>query len=165
MNLVKGNKVGSRRRSREIALQILYQMEVTETAPDEAINRYYELAAREEEEEDVDEATPEIPMAVRPFAEQIVYGVEVNRDEIDRLIASASQHWRIERMSIVDRSILRLAVFEMLHCPDIPPKVSINEAIDLGKTFGSPESGSFINGILDQLMLQIDRKDKPKDDK
>ncbi len=150
-------KIGRRRRSREIALQILYEMEVTKAPPDEAIKQYYELYTDEESEDE--DLKFDIPMSVRPFAEQLVYGVELHHAEIDKLIGSASQHWRIERMSIVDRNILRIALYEMLHCPDIPPKVSINEAVDLGKTFGSGDSGGFINGILDHLLADLQSQD------
>ncbi|MCK8601929.1 transcription antitermination factor NusB [Desulfoferrobacter suflitae] len=135
--------MGQRRRSREIALQVLYEMEVNEVPPEEALRLYYECF--------------ESPLELRPFCEELVYGVYHHRAEIDRMIGGASQHWRIERMSIVDRNILRLALYEMLHCRTIPPKVSINEAIDLGKMFGSNESGAFINGILDHVLPGLNR--------
>jgi N utilization substance protein B len=134
---------------------MLYQMEVTGQPPHEVIELYYQVAADEDEQD--------IPESVRPFAERLVYGVSVHRDEIDKMIVAASENWRLERMSIIDRNVLRIAVFEMLQCLEIPPKVSINEAIDLGKTFGSPDSGAFINGILDHLLPQIShvREAKP----
>jgi len=135
--------MGQRRRSREIALQVLYEMEVIGVPPEEALRLYYECF--------------ESPLELRPFCEELVYGVYHHQQEIDRLIGSASEHWRIERMSIVDRNILRLALYEMLHCGSIPPKVSINEAIDLGKMFGSNESGAFINGILDHVLPELNR--------
>jgi transcription antitermination protein NusB len=143
--------MGQRRRAREVALQILYQMEVAKEPPHEAIELFYEIAADEEDRR------IEIPEPVRPFAEKLVHGVYGREAEIDGLMASASEHWRIERMSIIDRNILRIAIFEMLYCFDIPPKVSINEAIDLGKTFGSPDSGAFINGVLDHLLPEAMR--------
>lgn len=138
--------MGQRRRSREMALQILYQMEVIDAPPSEAIRLYYECF--------------DSPLELRPFCEEIVNGVYLHRQEIDRLISSTSEHWRLERMSIVDRNILRLALFEMMHCRSIPPKVTINEAIELGKMFGSSESGAFINGILDHLLPTLDRTDR-----
>lgn len=141
--------MGQRRKSREIALQMLYQMEMTGLPPHEAIELFYQLALAEE--------APEIPESIRPFAEKLVNGVYVHRDDIDKMIVAASENWRIERMSIIDRNVLRIAVFEMLYCLEIPPKVSINEAIDLGKTFGSPDSGSFINGILDHLLPEVNK--------
>jgi len=138
--------MGQRRRSREMALQILYQMEVTDAPPSEAIRLYYECF--------------DSPLELRPFCEDIVNGVYIHRREIDQLISSTSEHWRLERMSIVDRNILRLALFEMMHYRSIPPKVTLNEAIELGKMFGSSESGAFINGILDHLLPTLDRSDK-----
>jgi len=137
--------MGQRRRSREIALQILYQMEVIEVPPDEALQLYYECF--------------DSPMELRPFCEELVRGVYHHQQDIDGMIASASEHWRLERMSIVDRNILRLALYEMLYCRSIPPKVSINEAIDLGKMYGSSESGSFINGILDHVLPGLSKNE------
>ncbi|MHC1727075.1 MAG: transcription antitermination factor NusB [Syntrophobacteraceae bacterium] len=143
--------MGQRRKSREVALQMLYQLEMTGLAPHEVIELFYELASGDEDKK------ADIPISARPFAEKIVSGVYLHRDEIDKMIVAASENWRIERMSIIDRNVLRIAVFEMLYCLEIPPKVSINEAIDLGKTFGSPDSGAFINGILDHLLPEINR--------
>ncbi|NSW88064.1 MAG: transcription antitermination factor NusB [Syntrophobacteraceae bacterium] len=149
--------MGRRRRSREIALQILYQMEMTHLPPEEAIDLYYQIFKED------DDLEFDIPMSVRPFAEDLVKGVDLHQSEIDRVIAAASEHWRIPRMSIVDRNILRIALFEMLFCPDIPPKVSINEAVDLGKTFGNPDSGAFINGILDHILADISSHDNQQE--
>lgn len=129
-----------------MALQILYQMEVIEAPPSEAIRLYYECF--------------DSPLELRPFCEELVNGVYFHQQEIDRLIAGTSEHWRLERMSVVDRNILRLALFEMMHCRTIPHKVTINEAIELGKMFGSSESGAFVNGILDHLLSTLDRVDK-----
>lgn len=135
--------MGSRRRSREIALQVLYQMDMTGADAQTAIASYYDSF--------------DAPLSVREFLERLIFGVSLHREEIDRLIVAASQHWRLERMPLVDRNVLRIAVYEMLHCADIPPKVSINEAIDLGKTYGSEESGAFINGILDHVLPELHR--------
>jgi len=88
---------------------------------------------------------------VKPFSEELVLGVCGHLRELDSLIGKASKNWRLERIAKVDRSILRLAVYELLYRDDIPPKVSINEAVDLGKKFGTEESGAFINGILDKI--------------
>lgn len=141
--------MGSRRRSREIALQVLYQIDMTGVDPQAAIASYY----------DSFDASP----GIRGFLEKLVLGVTQHRQEIDRLIVGASQHWRLHRMPVVDRNILRIAVYEMLYCTDIPPKVSINEAIDLGKTYGSEESGAFINGILDHVLPELPRQALPPD--
>ncbi len=130
---------------------MLYQMEMTRLSPEETIASYNEMTLDDESEE------PKIPEAARPFTEHLVNGVHSRRGELDDMIASASSNWRVDRMSIIDRNVLRIALFEMLHCREIPPKVSINEAIDLGKMFGSPDSGSFINGVLDRLLEQVNR--------
>jgi len=144
--------MGQRRKSREIALQMLYQMEMTGQPPHVVIDLYYELASGDD-----DNKNPNFAKAVRPFAEQLLYGVHAHRDELDGMIVAASEHWRLERMSIIDRNVLRIALYEMLYRAEIPPKVSVNEAIDLGKTFGSPDSGAFINGILDHLLPEVIR--------
>jgi N utilization substance protein B len=123
-------------------------MEVIGAPPDEALRIYYEYF--------------QSPSELRPFCEELVRGVYLHRQEIDRVIASASEHWRLERMSIVDRNILRLALYEMLYCRSIPPTVSINEAIDLGKLYGSSESGSFINGILDHVLPELSKHRQPE---
>lgn len=83
--------------------------------------------------------------------ERLVLGVLEHCQEIDRLIEKYSENWRLVRMNIVDRTILRMAIFELLYCEEIPPKVTLNEAIELGKRYGSEDSGSFINGILDRI--------------
>ena len=89
--------------------------------------------------------------SIRPFSRELVMGVCEKRQDLDSLIISASKNWRLERMPYVDRSILRMATFEILFREDIPPKVSIDEAVEIGKRFGAEDSGSFINGILDNI--------------
>ena len=91
------------------------------------------------------------------FFEYLVNGVLQYKADIDTVIEKYSSNWKMRRMACVDRNILRIAVFELLYCADIPAKVTINEAIDIGKKFGSPESGSFINGILDSIRIAIER--------
>ena len=132
-----GFKLGKRRRSREIALQILYQLEVNPLDPDKARELFWRNFSPSEE--------------VKEFSVRIVEGVHRHKGEIDTLIDKYSEHWRLDRMDRVDRNILRIGVFELMYCDDIPIKVALNEAIDLGKKFGSEESGAFINGILDRL--------------
>jgi len=141
--------MGSRRRAREAALQVLYQVDMLKEPPEEALDLYFAHFAS--------------PESSRPFAEFVVQGVHNHLGEIDELMASASEHWRLDRMSPVDRNILRLAIFEMLFCDDIPPKVSINEAIDLGKKFGSEDSGPFINGVLDEIFLRLSKEGRLTD--
>lgn len=91
------------------------------------------------------------------FFEYLVTGVLRYKANIDQVIEQYSSNWKMRRMACVDRNILRIAVFELLYCSDIPAKVSINEAIDIGKRFGSPESGAFINGILDSIRVAIEQ--------
>jgi N utilization substance protein B len=129
--------LGKRRRSREIALQILYQMEVNLRDPQETIELFWRSFSSTEE--------------VKQFATRIVEGVYRQKEAIDTLIDKYSEHWRLDRMDWVDRNILRMGVYELMYCDDIPINVALNEAIDLGKKFGSEESGAFINGILDRL--------------
>lgn len=136
--------MGKRRRSREFSLQVLYQIEITKQDPLKAIARSIEHFSPEGKEDE--------------FVKRIVLGVLEHQREIDRLIEECSEHWRLDRMTAIDRNILRMALFELLFCSEIPPKVTINEAIDLGKRFGSEESGTFINGILDRIQNEVIRK-------
>jgi len=93
-----------------------------------------------------------------PFFMELVNGVMNHKPQIDAIIERFSNNWKISRMSCVDRNIMRIAVYEMLFCRDIPAKVSINEGIDVGKKFGTEESGAFINGILDSIRMALDKK-------
>ncbi len=136
--------MGKRRRSREFSLQVLYQLEIRKQNALQAIDHLSKHFSPEEEKDE--------------FAKRIVLGVMEHRQEIDRLIEERSEHWRLDRMTIVDRNILRIAIFELLYCSEIPPKVTLNEAIDLGKRYGSEDSGSFINGILDRIQNEVIRK-------
>ena len=89
---------------------------------------------------------------------RLVLGVLEHFPQLDRLIEQYSENWRLDRINMIDRNILRIALFELLYCEEIPPKVTMNEAIDLGKRFGSEDSGSFINGILDRVQNQAVKK-------
>jgi N utilization substance protein B len=130
-----------RRKAREIALQVLYSLNFVEIDAQDALDLFWGNFAA--------------PQAAKEFAAFLVQGTFDHKDELDKLIAGCSDNWSLGRMSRVDVNILRLAVFEFLYCEDIPPKVTLNEAVDLGKTFGSENSGSFINGILDALNLKL----------
>lgn len=136
--------MGNRRKSRELALQALYQRDITKQ---DAFKITVQLSEHFSTEKGRDE-----------FAERIVLGVLEHLQELDRLIERYSEHWRLDRMTVIDRSILRIATFEFLYCEDIPPKVTLNEAIELGKQYGSDDSGSFINGILDQIQKEAVHK-------
>jgi N utilization substance protein B len=89
------------------------------------------------------------------LAEALVEGVRAHREEIDRHLAEQARNWRLSRMAVIDRNIMRIAVYEMLYCPDVPPPVSINEAIEIAKAFSGEEAGSFVNGILDKLREKL----------
>jgi N utilization substance protein B len=103
------------------------------------------------------EAEPE----VRDFAQDLVEGVVAERLALDGIIAAAADHWRIERMAVVDRNILRMAVFEMTRALETPPVVVLDEAIEVGKKYGSEQTGAFINGILDAVRRRVERGDFP----
>ena len=134
--------MSSRRRSREMAIQVLYQVDMAQSDIGEALRLFCEHF--------------KAPDNIRDFAVELANGVHQYGEEIDTLISRFSEHWRLERMSAVDRNILRLAIFELLYRADIPAKVSINEAVDLGKKYGTEDSGSFINGILDRIRIDLE---------
>jgi N utilization substance protein B len=103
----------------------------------------------------------EAELEVKEFAQGLVDGVIKERERLDRIIAGSVDHWRIERMAVVDRNILRVAVYELAWLPDTPSVVVLDEAIEVGKKFGSEQSGSFINGILDAVRKRIERGEVP----
>jgi N utilization substance protein B len=138
-----------RRRAREIALQVLYGLDVSGGNVKETIDLFWKNF--------------EAPKQVRAFSDILIEGTWNNRKQIDALIGSCAENWSVGRMSKVDKSILRMAGYELLYCRDIPPKVAINEAIDLGKLFGSENSGAFINGVLDALYAKLREKDTDQD--
>lgn len=100
---------------------------------------------------------PLIPDEMRAFAARLATGVENTVANLDPIISDAAEHWRIERMNVMDRLILRLAVYEFLHEPDTPSKVIINEALELARTFSNDDSVRFINGILDAIRRRLER--------
>ncbi|MBW2672424.1 MAG: transcription antitermination factor NusB [Deltaproteobacteria bacterium] len=133
--------MGHRRKAREIALQILYQVDVSKVDAAEAIQLFQDNFGMSQE-------------AVE-FSTQLIQCTLDHLNDIDELIKSCSEHWSLDRMSKVDRNVLRTAVCEFLYFDDIPPKVTLNEAIDIGKHYGSDNSGSFINGILDAIYSKL----------
>ena len=137
---------GSRHRAREAAFQMLYQWEIGRATPETAAADYQTI-----EQEGVAPLTP----VSRRFAEALVAGTVADVAQIDALIGSHAQHWRIERIAIVDRLILRLAIFELLHVPDTPPSVVIDEAIELARTFSEEEAVRFVNGVLDAVYKSL----------
>jgi len=136
--------LGRRRKSRESALQVLYQLNITKQDATTALTRYQEHFLSHGEADD--------------FVKRLVVGVLEYFPQLDRLIEQYSENWRLDRINMIDRNILRIALYELLYCEEIPPKVTINEAIDLGKRFGSEDSGSFINGILDRIQNEAVKK-------
>jgi len=127
-----------RTKSRELALQILYQVDLR---GDEVVGEIEEMLGTEQRDPDV-----------VAYATRIVHGVLERREAIDGRIAETAEHWTIDRMAVIDRNVLRLAVWELLADDDeVPPKVVLNEAIELGKRYSTAQSGAFINGILDRI--------------
>jgi N utilization substance protein B len=137
--------VGNRRKSRELAMQALFSMDMSQNGSKDILERF------------CDNFKPS--SKALSFFLKLVQGVLHTRTEIDAIIERYSKNWKLNRMSCVDRNIMRVAVYELLCCQDIPHKVSINEAIDIGKKFGTEESGAFINGILDSIRLALENKD------
>lgn len=129
--------IGRRTRARERALQALYQIDVAAANIDEALATFWRSFEPTERE-------------VQGLAEQLVRGVATDRREVDEVIEGVSTNWRLDRMAKVDRNVLRLAVWELLK-GDAPVKVVINEAIELGKKYGSESTGAFVNGVLDKV--------------
>jgi N utilization substance protein B len=121
---------------------MLYQIDQTGASADEVFRQFWQGQDASDEH--------------REFAERLVGGVIAGQIETDRLIGGAAEHWRLDRMAVVDRNVLRLAVCEMLNHPETPQAVVIDEAIEVAKRFGSADSGAFINGILDSIRQQIE---------
>ncbi|MEX1024044.1 MAG: transcription antitermination factor NusB [Planctomycetota bacterium] len=126
-----------RTRARELALQFLYQVDLRGA---DLIEEADSFLAGEESAKDT-----------REFARKLIEGTFERIAEIDHLITGVAENWQIDRMAVIDRNVLRMATYELFWCPEIPPKVSINEAIELGKRYSTQNSGGFINGILDRI--------------
>ena len=127
----------SRSKAREIALCLLYQIEIIKAEPKQVIQTYFELSPHKQE--------------VVDFCSQLVQGTLEKQAFIDELIKKHIENWDIKRLAVIDRNILRMACFELMYLDDIPPKVSINEAIELAKRFGDIDSPRFVNGIVDKI--------------
>ncbi len=139
--------MASRHKAREYALQMLYQLETSGTPMTEVVAQFWR-----------DDTAPQ---EVRAFAERLALGADQARLRIDALLAQGLDNWRLERLAIVDRNVLRLAVYEFLHEPETPPIVVIDEAIELAKRFGGEDSGQFVNGILDALRKRLEEPGPP----
>lgn len=130
--------MGSRRKSRELALQMLFQYDLSGNDPEAIILTF----------DDLQKAKP----AIRDFAIRIFLGTIRHMEELDELIVKQADNWRLSRMAVVDRNIIRMSVYEFLHETDTPKLVIIDEAIEIAKKFGTQKSGQFINGILDGIL-------------
>ena len=148
MKRVKSGKKDPRHRAREAALQILYQWEVGRTSIDQAIGTYFDLQWNE--------AQPPSDK-LREFAATLASDTVRRLDEIDALIAGSAEHWRPERMAVIDRLILRMAVSEFLRDTDTPHAVVINEALELARTFSTEDAVKFINGVLDGIKRRMEK--------
>lgn len=135
-----------RTKSREFALQVLYQMDITHDNCDTSLTNFWQSQSDEPPDEDL-----------KNFTGEIVRGVIQNLAVIDAKIAQYAANWQLERMAVVDRNILRMGCFELLFREDIPPKVSINEAVELAKKYSTQEAGKFVNAILDKIKLEKEK--------
>jgi len=136
-----------RTKARECALKILYAIDITGEDSKKCIDTFWK------NHEEVDRE-------VETFADALVLGVAGNAEAIDKLISSHTTNWQLKRMAVIDRNILRFATYELLYMEEIPPKVSINEAIDIAKRYGDNDSGKFVNGVLDSINKKEPRKTK-----
>ena len=136
--------MATRRDAREWVVQLLFQLDMNPDAKLDGVFQRFWKDVRPESD-------------CRDFAERIVRGVRDHGAKLDEVICKYAEHWDLHRMAVVDRNVMRMAVFEMLFCDDIPPVVSINEAVDLAKYFSSTESGKFVNGILDRVRKDLNR--------
>lgn len=136
--------MGRRRRGRETALKLLYAADVTQDMIEDILQSPW-----------VEGLAPD---GVREFATALVLGVTRHRDEIDTLVQEWSMNWSLERIGVIERNILRFAIYELMFLPDIPPNVTINEAVEVAKRYGTNEAPAFINGILDRIKQEIDAR-------
>ena len=141
--------MGARRSGREAALQMLFQLEASGVSSDQAVELFWRTN---------EEADPE----GKSYADTIVRGVADNLAAIDKRVTAASQNWRLERMSRVDRNLLRLGTWELMFRSDVPRAVILDEAVELAKSFGTDESSGFVNGVLDRIASDVGRKDQDR---
>ena len=140
---MQNKKVNGRRETREWIIQFLFQLDFNATPIDVALKDFWEGKEPSERE--------------KTYAEEIIKGVVQRKDELDDRLSQYAKRWDSERMGAVDRTVMRVALFEMLHREDVPPVVSINEAVHFAKDFSSFQSGRFVNGVLDRIRKEIDR--------
>jgi N utilization substance protein B len=140
--------MGARHSGREAALQMLFQVEASGASANEAIETFWRSFAPDSDPEG------------RAYADEVVRGVEAVRSTLDKHLADASVHWRLERMTRVDRNVLRLGTWELVHRPDVPRAVILDEAVELAKAYGTDESSAFVNGVLNRIADSVGRKDE-----
>ena len=128
-----------RSRGREVALQVLYQVEQNPGISAEEIHRFIARRLLDDRK-------------LCDFTESLTAGVKEHQGALDLMIANVAENWRLDRMAAIDRNILRLGAYEMLHCPEVPAKVAINEALELAKRYSTAQSSRFVNGILDRVL-------------
>ena len=133
--------MGARRRGREAALQILFSIDLAGDPPDRVVRDHFAFLASSVEG--------------REYAQLLVNGVREHAEAIDEMIRKVSEHWRLERMPRVDRNILRLSAYELMFMPDVPRRVTLNEAIELAKRYAGEGSPSFVNGVLDRIASEM----------
>ena len=136
----------SRRKGRELALQFMYGFELNQYELPQMLDNFWSLNSGKKD--------------ARWFAEKLINGTLEHMEDIDGLIVQHTLNWNLDRIAIIDRNILRLTAYELLYCDDIPPVVSINEAVDIAKKYSTPESGGFVNGVLDKLRKVLENEDQ-----
>ena len=160
---MKASKVSGglmRSRAREAALQYLYQLDfsvVSSYSFSQFLQELYDLVSEDEISEDYEDHVEISDNAIK-FAEEIVKGVHSTKKEIDDVISKNAENWSVSRMAPVDRNVIRIATYEMVHRDDIPNRVAINEAINMAKKFGGEKSGAFVNSVLDKIRAHLESK-------
>ena len=138
--------MGKRRKARESTLQILFQLEFNDSQPKKTLDQYWKYRRASKD--------------VKEYIHSLVEGILSHQEEIDKIIQSVSEHWRISRMAVVDRNIIRIAVYELLYEENIDAAVIINEAIEIAKKYSNEKSATFVNGLLDAVKKKIETKGK-----
>jgi transcription antitermination protein NusB len=139
--------VATRREAREWAVQLLFQTDLNPPKDMRPVLAHFWEQVKSDK-------------GSREYAERIVRGVMSRRAEIDKIIDGTLVHWKMKRLAVIDRNVIRMSVYEMLNCEDVPPVVSINEAVDIAKYFGTNDSGRFVNGVLDRIRGGLDRPNR-----
>lgn len=142
--------MGERRGARTCALQLLFQRDFNRTEEPKVLEQFWEKKKPSSR--------------ARLFAEKLYQGVTTHREAIDYALQNHVENWDLKRLAAVDRNIMRIAIYEMWYCQDIPPVVTINEAVEIAKVYSGTDSGKFVNGILDRILKNLDRPARTADD-